>query len=615
MKVVSGYPDLYCRSGTYYLCKRIPKGLEDAYSGKSHIRRSLRTKNKREAIKRLHAEQVKLDAEFAANHVKLRKTLSTTEANEIAQSYLRDLLIEDMEVRQDGDLESVSVFDQVKDQLKQAQIPHKVGYSEQEIVAEFGLSDRDVSRLREDVECIRPYYKEALAKQDLGAVSNEVDELSEVHHLELPRGSDGWKALARELLKATVQYCEIMQRRNAGELDEFISSMPPISTPERDFLHQTGEPDAYGKTRSGMTLRELVDAYKSNPGRRASERTNKSYEVLFRIMDDVIGNEKYVDEITREDFRRVRDILLKTPTNAAQRFPGKSATEVVELAKERGLNTLDPATVNVRLELMSALFKFAEQEGYVVQNLAKGLKVSEGKKAKDRRKAFTIDDLNRIFSAPLYTGCRNDQAGYAVPGPNIIKRGRYWVPLIALWTGMRLGECCQLHCSDVKEIDGVWCIVISETTDGGGMDEADKKRIKTAAGERYVPIHSELIKLGFVDFVLERQKTKDVRLFSELTASAEGYLSDNFSKWFNGENKFLGKVGVWKKHEKVFHSFRHTYRDAMTYAGLSRDVIRALGGWSSGDTEDNYGSELSAKFLKEQIEKIGFEGLVLPNLS
>nr|WP_321457438.1 tyrosine-type recombinase/integrase [uncultured Cohaesibacter sp.] len=364
----------------------------------------------------------------------------------------------------------------------------------------------------------------------------------------------------------------------------------------------------------GLTLRQLLDAYLANPSRKANERTNKSYGVHFRLMTDVLGENRDVKSITREDFRRVRDILVKMPVNAqsSKLFKGKSALEVVELAEGQSVPTLSASSINNRLEFISAIFKFAEEENYVEKNLARGLKVAGEKKAKDRRKSFTIEDLNKIFSAPLYAGCLNDGRGYAKPGTRIVKRGRYWVPLIALWTGMRLGECCQLHSSDIKKIDDVWCIIIQETKDGNDIEDADRKRVKTDAGERYVPIHSELIKLGFVNFALEQQKTKYVRLFPELKLDATGYLSGTFAKWFNGENRFLDKVGVWKKNEKVFHSFRHTYRDAMSYARLTPDVIMALGGWSSGDTKDIYGGQLSPKFLKEQIEKISFPGLKNP---
>ncbi|MDN2582929.1 hypothetical protein [Aquibium sp. ELW1220] len=39
--------------------------------------------------------------------------------------------------------------------------------------------------------------------------------------------------------------------------------------------------------------------------------------------------------------------------------------------------------------------------------------------------------------------------------------------------------------------------------------------------------------------------------------------------------------------KKVFHSFRHTYRDALHSTDISDQAVRALGGWSSSLTAEN----------------------------
>ena len=61
---------------------------------------------------------------------------------------------------------------------------------------------------------------------------------------------------------------------------------------------------------------------------------------------------------------------------------------------------------------------------------------------------------------------------------------------------MRLNECCQLVIDDVRRVRGIPIIVIAEDQQGG--DEADAKRVKTDAGERFVPVHPELERLGFL---------------------------------------------------------------------------------------------------------------------
>lgn len=60
----------------------------------------------------------------------------------------------------------------------------------------------------------------------------------------------------------------------------------------------------------------------------------------------------------------------------------------------------------------------------------------------------------KAFDAPLYRGCMDDGASYAMPDravPGVV----YWIPLIALYTGMRLNEICQLDVADIQIVEGV----------------------------------------------------------------------------------------------------------------------------------------------------------------
>lgn len=69
-----------------------------------------------------------------------------------------------------------------------------------------------------------------------------------------------------------------------------------------------------------------------------------------------------------------------------------------------------------------------------------------------------------------------------------------------------------------------------------------------------------------------------------------------------------------KHSKKVFHSFRHSYRDVLREADVSVEAVRALGGWSTGRTEDDYGSGLRASTLASAIEAVRYDGLDLEHL-
>ena len=110
----------------------------------------------------------------------------------------------------------------------------------------------------------------------------------------------------------------------------------------------------------------------------------------------------------------------------------------------------------------ATMLNWAVSEEYIAKNPARGLQLAETVHPQDRRKPFELWQLQRIFSAPIYTGCRDEQNGYSVPGPVIASGARYWVPLIGLFSGMRLNEVCQLDVADIRLIEGVPCFVITE---------------------------------------------------------------------------------------------------------------------------------------------------------
>jgi integrase len=132
-------------------------------------------------------------------------------------------------------------------------------------------------------------------------------------------------------------------------------------------------------------------------------------------------------------------------------------------AKERGWPPLHHKTATNYLNNLSALFNWAVEEGHVEKNPARALNVAAPSGSGKSRLPFSAEQLNRIFHAPLYIAGEDDIEE---------RKGRFWVRVLSLWTGMRLNECVQLRTDDVAVLDGVDVILIR--TD----DEGDK-RLKT----------------------------------------------------------------------------------------------------------------------------------------
>jgi integrase len=249
------------------------------------------------------------------------------------------------------------------------------------------------------------------------------------------------------------------------------------------------------------------------------------------------------------------------------------------------------------------VLNWAVNEEFLKKNYLKGLRVVDPIHLREKRLPFDEGQLSAIFAAPLYSGCQNDCEGYARKGDMRPTGTRYWVPLVGLLSGMRLNEICQMDTSDVREIDGIECFVVTTRSMIGTTD----KRLKTRNSERLVPVHPRLIELGFLKFVSDMKSSGKDKMFYDINPGKDGIRSTSFSKWFIS---FLIKSKA-NKPRTSFHSFRHSFRDALREAGVDREVAMALGGWGSGgksglDVSDYYGRGYHPGFLRDEIAKIDF---------
>lgn len=80
-----------------------------------------------------------------------------------------------------------------------------------------------------------------------------------------------------------------------------------------------------------------------------------------------------------------------------------------------------------------------------------------------------------------------------------------------MFTGMRLNEIALLEPAGIKQVDGVWVIDVSD------VGEGNRKRFKTAAADRRVPLHDRIVKTGFLDFVEAQRGARHERLFRALS--------------------------------------------------------------------------------------------------
>jgi integrase len=91
---------------------------------------------------------------------------------------------------------------------------------------------------------------------------------------------------------------------------------------------------------------------------------------------------------------------------------------------------------------------------------------------------------------------------------------------------------------------------------------------------RVVPLHPELIRLGFLDYHMQRQQAGGVGLFPGTERNERGQMMADFSRNFG---KYLRYIGLKKGRGLSLYSFRHGVTDALRAKYLDHDFGFILG--------------------------------------
>lgn len=202
-------------------------------------------------------------------------------------------------------------------------------------------------------------------------------------------------------------------------------------------------------------------------------------------------------------------------------------------------------------------------------------KIAKPKQPTDKRKAYSKQQ-----TLDLYLELTENHSGL------VKKADHKWGTLLAMHTGARLREVAQLVPSDIKEEGGIWYIDINA--------DGDKKSLKSLAAKRRVPIHSELIQLGFLDWV--KGCAKQPRLFMSFSYNVKEGYGRNLGRWFG---TLLTKIGM-KEDGLVFHSLRHTVITRMRQAGVELSLVQEIVGHERDTVTDGYFGEGYTLAQKQQ---------------
>ncbi len=655
---------LYNRETSYYTIITIPKCLVSKY-GKKQIWRSLNTKDYKLAKLRAELETMSIRRKLLNDLNKQKeKNSKTLDFAQILDDDDDDFFEDDIDIKDTVDFshyteeefaklddfyamanmshQTYEKFKEIKERHRQQQKIQKAlekekadnqirssiyDYDEQkaENLAYSWLIDKietekDRLKTSKNTSEDKRFYRENLNFYETRYINNEYSVIDEEMNLYLfesisPKPSqNSLFDMRNAFMRAKIQFLRYIYEYLNGVRREVEPELIDRIYENQIIINETLK--SRKPQKPDMTLSEIVEAYNQTPSRdNTSKETKERVASKMNLLADIIGKDKVIRQITADD---LQELVYTVPFIPSRFGSGKTANKTIQqaikMAKvDETLPRLSVKTQNDYIQTLSSVFMWAKQKKFIDENPfdevempAQDIRAKQG----DKYLPFSITQLQAIFNIPVYRGCMNNRLGRMKPGKKIYKDAYFWVPLIALFSGARLNEICQLSLDDICIKEGINIININDT---------DDKKVKTIAGIRNVPIHPVLLKLGFLEYVEQQRKDKHnklKRLFPELKRNSRNEYSAGMSKWFN---RTLDKVNetidnpddkLQKLH--VFHSFRHTVRTELRNHSVPKERVIRICGWEGDDDLDEHYGTISMKELYKTLsENIVYDGLDL----
>ncbi|MEH6717529.1 MAG: hypothetical protein V7704_01510 [Aurantimonas endophytica] len=346
-----------------------------------------------------------------------------------------------------------------------------------------------------------------------------------------------WRRLARALAAAKYEALSRVAERDEGDFSGRIESqmLQPVAEPEQTpTVHK-------------VKFADLVEGYfkelaASGRGAAARRRWAPAFDSFTKFL-------------THDDASRV------------------TRADVIEWKNDL-LARLAPKTVrDSQLAAVKAVFSWGYDNGRIGSNPAHGVKVRLTARPQGRAKGFDDAEAQAILKAAWEYVPRKSDNPQTREAPQTTAAKR-WIPWLCAFTGARVAEIAQIRREDVRESDGILYLRI--TPDAGS--------VKTGV-YRDVPLHPQLIELGFVDFAHVAKKGP---LFYRDGVRKVGAVHPS--------NQVAGRLSQWLRSLPVMppdvdpsHGWRHRMKTISRELALDPRVVDAIQGHAARTAGENYG--------------------------
>lgn len=255
------------------------------------------------------------------------------------------------------------------------------------------------------------------------------------------------------------------------------------------------------------------------------ESTAKHYRNFALLFSRITGKSD-VRTLTQSDAAVFRNALMKLPKSYGKSPKHKTQTieetlkESAHLPKEeRGLSI---STMNRYFDHLGATLTFAKSEGIRIDERINpsSLRRKEQIRDRDKAKTATESELVQLFQHPLWSD-RRSVTNKLEREKKKLDGGYYWIPILCAYGGFRRAEAAGLRLSDLKQEDGIYYF---------DLDFNEDRRLKTGSSIRKIPLHNDLLELGFIEFYQSQTQQRATHFFPEAFERSKLHIGRKISR-------------------------------------------------------------------------------------
>jgi integrase len=383
----------------------------------------------------------------------------------------------------------------------------------------------------------------------------------------------------------------------------------PLSAPTESSFHESvplKDGDVLHVLSIGEAVEQHIDKLNSSKGRKNNKHGAKFKAHGLKEMALIIGRDTPISSITVDMVDNYVDKLKHIPIRLDIDNIDFDINDFGITQIESDNLSLD--TISKRLSDARRFINWLKGNRYIdkdhadllKQNINNGITECEDQIEKmggSQTRAYSIEELSKLFTVEVYLKWSRTRAY------------KFWGPLIALFTGMRMGEIMTLRRKDIKctpalldyhiqrkikwreePIGGLYYFDLTSTIEKDFKDSGK-------SSHRPIPVHPFLIEIGLLDFI-SRFKG-DEFIFRDGLMINVGYEND-YPRQFQNKYKLSDRftthrrrcgVGRMAKERSgdilTFHCFRNTVITQMRDCYVNPEVRCEIVGHGDGEVVAN----------------------------